>query len=98
MVAASTGPSSLTIEILITDPKPGCQPHERERMIGLDSEHHADEGSRDRHHRDALNADGVKNWHQHRPPRPTAKDPDQGQDRELADVTDLGNRIEDLLP
>src|SRR5271165_538518 len=67
-------------------------------MIGLDSEHHADEGSRDRHHRDALDADGVENRHQHRPPRPTAKDPDQSEDRELADVADLGDRVEHLLP
>ena len=51
----------------------------------------------DRHHRDALDADRVEDRHQDRPSRPLADDPDQGQDREMGDVADLGDGVEDLL-
>src|ERR1700733_8973624 len=65
MVAANTGPSSRTIEMLITEPR--RQSHHRELMIRLYSQNHADKGPRDRHHRDALDADRVKDRDQDRP-------------------------------
>ena len=63
----------------------------------LNRQHHADERPGDRHHRDALDADRVEDRHQHRPSRPLADDPDEGQHREMCDVADLGDGVEDLL-
>ena len=64
IVAASTGPSSRTIEILITEPSRVARPIICKLMISLNGQHHADERARDRHDRDALDADRIEDRHQ----------------------------------
>ena len=60
IVAASTGPSSRTTEMLMIAAEPRRQAHLVELLIRLHGQHHADEHAGDGHHRHAADADGVQ--------------------------------------
>ena len=66
-------------------------------MIRLDRQDHSNEGSRDRDHRDALDADGVKNGNENRPACTPADDPHQRENREIGDITDFRDDVKDLF-
>ena len=60
IVAASTGPSSRTSDMLMIDAQPRFQMQHAELSVALHGQHHADERAGQRHHRQAQHADLVE--------------------------------------
>ena len=97
IVAASTGPSSRTSDILMIAAQPRFQMQHAELIVALHRQHHADERAGERHHRQAEHADLVEGRQQRFAPRQPGKHPDQRAEREDGDVAQRRQPIDDQL-
>ena len=93
IVAASTGPSSRTSDMLITAPNRVSMLQLAELGVALHRQHHADEGAGQGHHRQAQHADLIEVRHERLAARQPGEKPLERPQAEQGDAPQAGDVV-----